>query len=80
MPDIALRGVPDSLHKELKAAASRNHRSLNGEILARLSESVAPQPIDVEVMLERIRKMKETIGPIDLSEENLRKMRNEGRP
>ena len=35
MPDIALRGVPDSLHNELKSAATRNHRSLNGEILAR---------------------------------------------
>ena len=35
--NIALRNVPEDLHAELKAAAKRNHRSLNGEILARLA-------------------------------------------
>ncbi len=35
--NIALRNVPEDLHAELKAAAKRNHRSLNGEILARLT-------------------------------------------
>ena len=40
MPDLALRGIPEDVHRELQAAASRNHRSLNGEILARLTASV----------------------------------------
>ena len=42
MPDVALRGIPEELHLELKAAAKRSHRSLNGEILARLAASVRP--------------------------------------
>ena len=37
MPNLALRGIPDQLHRELKSVAIRNHRSLNGEILARLT-------------------------------------------
>ena len=81
MPDITLHGVPDHLHQELKSAASRNRRSLNGEILSRLMESsVSPRPRDTKALLERIRKLRESIGPIDISEEELRKMRNEGRP
>ena len=81
MPDVLLRGMPDHLHQELKSAASRNHRSLDGEILSRLMESsVSPRPRDTKDLLERIRKLRESIGPIDVSEEELRSMRNEGRP
>ncbi len=81
VPDITLRGVPDYIHQELKSAASRNHRSLNGEILSRLmASSVSPRPRDAKALLERIRKTSDTIGPIDISEEDLRSMRNEGRP
>ena len=80
MPNMALRGIPDQLHRELKSAASRNHRSLNGEILARLAASVRGEPVDSETLLERIRRRHETLGQVDLSEGTLRKMRNTGRP
>ena len=75
MPDVALRGIPQSLHRELKSAAKRNHRSLNGEILARLTASIDDEPLDVEALLRRIRLRRETIGQIDLSDETLREMR-----
>ena len=80
LPDIALRGIPDPLHRELKLSASRNHRSLNGEILARLTESVSPEPVDPQALLDRIRQRNETLGPVDLSEDTLREMRDTGRP
>ena len=80
LPDIALRGIPNRLHRELKSAASRNHRSLNGEILARLTESVSREPLDPQALLDRIRQRNKTLGPVDLSEDTLREMRNTGRP
>ena len=80
LPDIALRGIPDFLHRELKSSANRNHRSLNGEILARLMASVSPEPIDPQALLDRIRQRNKTLGPVDLSEDRLREMRNMGRP
>ena len=80
MPNLALRGIPDQLHRELKLAASRNHRSLNGEILARLTASVRGEPADPETLLERIRLRHETLGEVDLSQEALREMRGAGRP
>ena len=80
MPNVALRGLSDRLHQELKTAARRNHRSLNSEILARLTASVCNEPVDTERLLERIRLRRQTIGPIDLSEKTLREMRDAGRP
>ena len=44
MPNVALRGVPDHVHRRIKDAARANHRSVNGEILARLVASVAAEP------------------------------------
>ena len=80
MPNLALRGIPDQLHNELKSAARRNHRSLNGEILARLTASVRNELVDTDGLLERIRLRRQAIGPVDLSEETLRDMRDAGRP
>ena len=80
MPHLALRGIPDHVHRELKAAAARNHRSLNGEILARLTASVCPAPVDAQALLDRIARRHEGLGPIDLGEPALQEMRNAGRP
>ena len=80
MPDLALRGIPEDVHRELQAAANRNHRSLNGEILARLTASVRSEPVDIQALLERIRLRREAIGHIDTSENTLREMRDAGRP
>ena len=79
MPHIALRGVSPELHKALKRAAARNHRSLNGEILARLEASVLGATVDVEALLARIenRKRRITVGPLDDAE--LRALKQAGR-
>ena len=79
MPDLALRGLSEQLHRELKSAARRNHRSLNGEILARLTESVRPGPVDPETLLERIRRRHAGLGSVDLDEATLQRLRDEGR-
>ena len=79
MPDLLIRGIPDELHRELKAAAERDHRSLNGEILARLSASVRPAQVDAVALLERIRRRHRRLGPIDLDEVAPRRPRDEGR-
>ena len=80
MPDVALRGIPENLHRELKSAASLNHRSLNGEILARLTASVRGNTVDTAELLERIRARRETFGEIDVSVETIKDLKNAGRP
>jgi hypothetical protein len=37
--NLTLKGLPDELGQALKRAAERSHRSLNGEIVHRLSRS-----------------------------------------
>jgi len=80
MADIALRGLSAETHRALRAAATRNHRSLNGEILARLEASVRPGVGDIDALLTRIRDRGERspIGPID--EADLRELKRAGRP
>ena len=79
MTNITLRGMPPRVHRALEEAAARNGRSLNREILTRLEVSVLPQPVDVEALLRQIEHRHATLGPIDLSFENLRHLRDEGR-
>ena len=79
MPDIALRGMSPSVHSALREAAERNHRSLNGEILARLEASVRPTPLQVDTLLARIQARKARLGSLELGEEELRALRDNGR-
>jgi plasmid stability protein len=79
MADIALRGLSAETHRALRAAAKRNHRSLNGEILARLETSVRPGVGDIDALLTRIRDRGEraSIGPLD--DAALRELKRTGR-
>jgi len=46
--NLTLKGLPDELGQALKRAAEQSHRSLNGEIVHRLSRSFekpVPEPI-----------------------------------
>ena len=56
MPNVALRGVPEPVHRRLKDAARANHRSMNGEILARLAASVSAEPATPSATPEGIRE------------------------
>ncbi len=79
MPQVAVRGLPEDVHWELKEAARRNHRSLNGEVVARLTASVRSSQIDARAMLERIQKQHKLLKPVDLSDEAIRELRDAGR-
>ena len=80
MSRIVLRGVADHLHREIRQAAARNRRTLSAEILFRLEESFGQGTVDIEQLLERIQRRRKSIGTPDLSEEALRRLKNEGRP
>ena len=80
MPDVALRGISPALHQALKTAAERNHRSLNGEILARLETSVQASVVDVGVLLARVEARKGRTGFLALGDRELRGLKEDGRP
>ena len=80
MPDVALRGLSPGLHQALKEEAEQNHRSLNGEILARLERSFRPSIVDVDVLLARVEARRSRLGPLTLSGKDLREIKDAGRP
>ncbi len=79
MPQVAVRGLPEDVHRKLKEAARRNHRSLNGEIVTRLTASVNSNQLDAQAMLKRIRQQQKFLKPVDLSDDVTRELRDAGR-
>lgn len=51
MPDILLKGVPDSLHRRLKQVAARNRRSMNRQAVVLIEEAL--KQVDGSVDLPR---------------------------
>ena len=85
MPALTIRDLPDELHKELKESAERNRRSLNGEIIMRLEQSIrsdfarARTSEEVDEWMERMRKSRESRG-FTSTDEEIREAIREGRP
>lgn len=79
MPDVALRGLSPALHQALKRAADQNHRSLNGEILARLETSLGTSTVDVDVLFARIEARRQRLGSLTMDEDELGKLKQDGR-
>jgi hypothetical protein len=51
MASLTLRDIPDDLYRRLAEAANENDRSLNREIIARLKDSMDPEPMTIEEFL-----------------------------
>ena len=79
MPAITLKSLPTSLHRSLKSRAARHKRSLNQEVIAVLEAAVAPsRRVDVEAMIERTRRLRESIK-LQLTPEQIDAFKREGR-
>lgn len=55
MPSLTIRDIPEELHAKLKADAAAHGRSLNKEILLRLSVSLARRQPSVDAIVDRMR-------------------------
>jgi len=56
--NLSIKNAPDDLVRRLKARAERNHRSLQGELLAILEEAVGKEsPLTVEGLLHEVERL-----------------------
>lgn len=56
--NLSIKGVSDDMAEQLRARALRHHRSLQGELLAILEESVrGPKRLSPHELLEKIRDL-----------------------
>lgn len=56
--NLSIKDAPDDIVQRLRERASRHHRSLQGELLAILEESVrTPEPLSPEQVLDQVRQL-----------------------
>jgi plasmid stability protein len=80
MPSVNVKNLPRDLHRRLKERAKRNRRSLNSEVIACLQEAVMPRRIDPDEAAERIRSLRARFRGPPLADEEIARLRSEGRP
>ena len=79
MPMLTIKGIPDELYRALKERAERNHRSLNGEIIASLERVVQAPTLDVERWLAHVEQLKSQANLPRISTVQLTRLKNRGR-
>jgi len=80
MANITIKGLPDHLYKLLKLQAEREHRSINGEAIACLERELISRKIDVDAVLAAADKLRSKLKGPPLTDEFLRKAKDDGRP
>ena len=76
--DFSIKQVPDKIARRLRDRATRNHRSLQGELRAILEEAAGDRPptLTIQQVYDRAR----SLGHVDTGEsivDLVRRMRNE---
>jgi hypothetical protein len=79
MPVITVRNVPDHIYKEIKKAAQSEKRSLNNQCLY-IFEQFSEKSKPAEVVLNEIKALRDRVGPINYSPEEVKALIEEGRP
>jgi plasmid stability protein len=80
MASMTIKNIPEPLYRALKQSAESHHRSINGEVIFLLEQSLLARRVSREQLLEEMRQMREEIGPgAALSPEEIRAAINEGR-
>jgi plasmid stability protein len=74
MPDLSIKDVPVKELEIIRSQAKRNHRSLQGELRAIISDAArrTRQPLSLEDALEKIKKI-----PLKTSSEAVRMVRED---
>lgn len=77
--NLTLKGVPDEVYERLKAAAAANHRSLNGEIIARLEADVLPSRTTAQAHLAAIRATRDRLTQAVFDHTDIDRLKRAGR-
>ncbi len=76
---ITLKNIPDHVYNSLRAAANAHHRSLNGEIIACLEQSLLPTKNNAHEHLAKARELRRALAPLTFSAEDIAEAIKQGR-
>lgn len=79
MATLTIKNIPDPLYRRLKQKASRHRRSLNGEVIASLEQTVQSASLDPAAFLARARKLREETASHWLTDKTLNKLKRADR-
>ena len=79
MASFTLKNIPEPLFERVRAAAELHHRSINGEIIARLEQSLGVTVEPAEV-LARAREPRSRVRGRPLTVEEIQAAKVAGRP
>jgi len=79
MATVTVKNIPDDLYARLKAAAAKNRRSINSEIIMCIEENLLYRRISAEQVLDRVRKIRVAMRPAEMTIEQIDNARREGR-
>ena len=54
---LTVKNVPEDMLESLRYRAKRNHRSIQGELLAILDQALAPRPLAAAEVYERVQAL-----------------------
>ena len=52
--NLSIKNVPETLVEQLRQRARKNHRSLQGELMAVLEQTISPRQLTVEAARRRL--------------------------
>ena len=55
--NLSIKNVPEAIVEQLRIRAKRNHRSLQGELLSILEQTVAPRSLNLEEAERRLKNL-----------------------
>ncbi len=80
MPTLTIKNVPQDLYKRLKTRAAQNRRSLNGEAIVCLEQALRSAPVVLAAMLASAREARRLAEKCWLTDDELQRAIDEGRP
>ena len=80
MSTLTIKNIPPELYKRLKARAAQHRRSINSEVIVCLEQILRSTRLDVSTLLARAREVRRYTEHAWLTDDELQKMKSEGRP
>ncbi len=80
MATLTIKNLPDEIYAALAKNAKRHRRSINNEVIVQLEYLNDRKAFDTEAQLARIRKLRDSIKGVYVTETDIQFAKNEGRP
>ena len=80
MAILTIKNLPTELHHQLKRIADQHHRSINSEVIYCLERALHAVTVDAQSFIDRARDLRKKTAGRKLTDRQLEKAKNFGRP